>query len=196
MHPTTGRICLRTELLTCGALAKAVQRAAGISSRRATDPTGTGSASAEARLNTGAGKTPVFDASRYRPILVVEDDPMNQKVILRQLALLGLKPDLAENGALALEMLPKRPYGLILADLHMPVMDGYAMTTEIRAREARAGIDISRSVSVVALTANALRDEIGRTRKAGFDGFLTKPMTLAQLADTLGAFLTPIDGRH
>ena len=200
VHPTTGRICLRTELLTCGALAKAVQRAAGISSRRATDPTGTGSASGEARLNTGAGtgtgKTPVFDASRYRPILVVEDDPMNQKVILRQLALLGLKPDLAENGALALEMLPKRPYGLILADLHMPVMDGYAMTTEIRAREARAGIDISRSVSVVALTANALRDEIGRTRKAGFDGFLTKPMTLAQLADTLGAFLTPIDGRH
>lgn len=178
--------CLPTELLTCTALAKAVQRARG---HTLAD---TGHAPDAGARPDIAAASPRFDASQYLPILVVEDDPMNQKVILRQLALLGLEPDLAENGAVALSMLQRKSYGLILADLHMPVMDGYAMTAAIRAREAEMGTDITRSVSVVALTANVLRDEIGRSRDAGFDGFLTKPMTLAQLSETLGAFLTPL----
>lgn len=185
----SGATCLRTELLTCDALVRAVQRACS----------GTLSHTPRASALDGAKaidtSSPHFDASHYHPILVVEDDPMNQKVILRQLALLGLQPDLAENGAVALEMWQNKPYGLILADLHMPVMDGYAMTASIRAQEAKAGLDIVSSVSIVALTANALRDEIGRTRDAGFDGYLTKPMTLVQLAETLGAFLAPVDGR-
>lgn len=181
--PDAGIIGLRSDLLTCHTLTKAVQRACG--DAVPLPPEG---------AKGGSTTVPRFDASLYRPILVVEDDPMNQKVILRQLALLGLQPDLAENGAVALEMAQSKSYGLILADLHMPVMDGYAMTAAIRAKEAEAGLDITRSVSIVALTANVLRDEIGRTRNAGFDGFLTKPMTLAQLAETLGGFLTPVDG--
>lgn len=181
----SGAICLHTELLTCHALAKAVQRACGDAVPLPAD---------RERAKGQDTTVPRFDASLYRPILVVEDDPMNQKVILRQLGLLGLEPDLAENGAVALEMAQSKSYGLILADLHMPVMDGYAMTAAIRAKEAEAGLDITRSVSIVALTANVLRDEIGRTRNAGFDGFLTKPMTLAQLAETLDGFLTPVDG--
>jgi len=190
--PLAGATCLRTELLTADALAVAVQRAFNL--HVAPEP-------APDRAGGPAGGVTRFHADRFRPILVVEDDPMNQKVILRQLAMLGLEPDLAGNGAEALEMWPAKPYGLILADLHMPVMDGYAMTAAIRAREAAAqgspgAVDAPGDpVSIVALTANVLRDEIGRTRDAGFDGFLTKPMTLMQLAETLTSYLKPLDGR-
>jgi len=188
--PHDGTTCLRTELLTCSALVDAVKRAAGVTSPGVPAPE---VPPVPDRHNDAT--TPRFRASQYLPILVVEDDLMNQKVILRQLALLGLEPDLAENGAVALEMWQKKSYGLILADLHMPVMDGYAMTAAIRAQEG-AGLNAGRPVSIVALTANVLRDEIGRTRDAGFDGFMTKPMTLLQLADTLGAYLTPVDRAH
>lgn len=183
--------CLRTELLTCDALVMAVQRVCDDAK-----PDAARTPSAPQSVKASDTTTPRFDARNYDPILVVEDDPMNQKVILRQLSLLGLQPDLAENGAMALEMWQQKPYGLILADLHMPVMDGYAMTAAIRAQQAKAGPGNTRAVSIVALTANVLRDEIGRTQNAGFDGFLTKPMTLAQLADTLKGLLTPVGGRH
>ncbi|MCC5971693.1 MAG: PAS domain S-box protein [Pararhodobacter sp.] len=179
--------CLRPELLTCDTLVRAVQRACGhglkpLPELPASDDGGTD------------GEVRRFDPALYQPILVVEDDPMNQKVILRQLALLGLEPDLADDGVAALQKIEKKHYGLILADLNMPVMDGYTMTAEIRAREAAAGVSIDRTASIVALTANVLRDEMGRTREAGFDGFLTKPMTLNQLAATIAAFLPPASG--
>jgi len=190
-RPRSDITCQRTELLTCDALVEAVQRACDSA---AAETPRAGVSKPEGATGSSA-PSPRFDARQYHPILVVEDDPMNQKVILRQLDLLGLQPDLAENGAVALEMWKKKPYGLVLADLHMPVMDGYAMTAAIRAHEAEAGLDFDRSVSIVALTANVLRDEIGRTQNAGFDGFLTKPMTLAQLSETLGAFLMPVDGQ-
>ncbi|KPQ07391.1 MAG: Signal transduction histidine kinase [Rhodobacteraceae bacterium HLUCCA12] len=175
--------CLRPDLLTCDSLVKAVNRACGLGLRATQD--------SQRPATTDAGTR--FDARCYQPILVVEDDPMNQKVILRQLDLLGLSADLAKNGAEALSMLEKARYGLILADLHMPVMDGYAMTAAIRSREAIDAVELARSISIVALTANVLSDEIGRTRKAGFDGFLTKPTTLVQLAETIAAFLPRVD---
>jgi len=178
------RVCLRAELMTCDSLVKAVQRARGPGSRDAE------AGPEQAKEAPGqVGAVPRFEAQRYQPILVVEDDTMNQKVILRQLSLLGLHADLAEDGVAALQRLEEKPYGLVLADLHMPNMDGYAMTAAIRAREAERGVDIDNSVTVLALTANALRDEIGRTEQAGFDGFLTKPMTLVQLADTIATYL-------
>lgn len=181
-------VWLRSELLTCDALVRAVQRACGHGLR--VGPEG------PVPARDDGAEVPKFDAGRYQPILVVEDDPMNQKVILRQLALLGLGADLADDGAAALAMLRKKRYGLILADLHMPVMDGYAMARAHRKHEAENGIDIDGSVSIVALTANVLREEIGNTREAGFDGFLTKPATLKQLASTIAAFLPLADTRR
>ena len=72
-----------------------------------------------------------------RLILVAEDNETNQKVILRQLALLGFAADVADNGRLALERWQSGNYALLLTDLHMPEMDGYALTAAIRAAGAR-----------------------------------------------------------
>lgn len=134
-----------------------------------------------------AGALPVFTVNPDNPypILVVEDDAMNQKVIMHQLALLGLSADIAEDGVAALQRWHSGRYSLILADLHMPNMDGYAMTRAIR--EAEAGTEAH--VPILALTANVLSDEIGKTRDAGFDDFITKPMTLEQLAEILSDWL-------
>ncbi len=129
---------------------------------------------------------PVADGTAP-PILVAEDDPINRKVILRQLDLLGVRADLAHDGADAHCRWRKGDYRLLLTDLHMPQMDGYALTRAIRADEASD--PARRRVRIVALTANALRDELSRARAAGLDGFLTKPISLERLAEELSAWL-------
>ena len=126
------------------------------------------------------------------PILVAEDDTMNQKVILRQLDLLGLRGEIAEDGEEALRLWEAGNYALLLSDLHMPNMDGYALTAAIRTREAARGN--GRALPILALTANALRDEVSRARSAGFDGFLTKPIALSRLAEALQPWLLPATG--
>jgi CheY-like chemotaxis protein/HPt (histidine-containing phosphotransfer) domain-containing protein len=117
---------------------------------------------------------------RGRLILVAEDDPVNQTVILRQLALLGHAAEVADNGREALERWRRGDYALLLTDLHMPEMDGYGLAEAIR-REER---DDSR-MPVVALTANALRGETARAYAAGMDEYLTKPVRLETLRTTL-----------
>jgi PAS domain S-box-containing protein len=109
-------------------------------------------------------------------ILVVEDNETNQKVILAQLRALGFTADVAGNGRDALQRWENCSYGLLLTDLHMPEMDGYELTTAIRARETGA-----RHVPIVALTANALKGEADRCREAGMDDYLSKPVPLADL---------------
>ena len=115
-----------------------------------------------------------------RLILVAEDNDTNQKVILRQLALLGFAADVADNGAQALELWKSGEYGLLLTDLHMPGMDGYELTASIRALERN-----SRHTPILALTANALKGEADRCRAAGMDKYLSKPLQLAALKAVL-----------
>ncbi|MDO8934260.1 MAG: CHASE domain-containing protein, partial [Rhodocyclaceae bacterium] len=125
------------------------------------------------------------DAQRQgRLILVAEDNEINQKVILQQLALLGYAADVAADGRAALERWQSGDYGLLLTDLHMPEMDGYELAAAIRDNEAgqRAG---KRRIPIIALTANALKGESERCRAVGMDDYLSKP---AQLVD-LGAML-------
>lgn len=102
----------------------------------------------------------VADArSLGRLVLVAEDDEINQKVILQQLALLGHAAEVAPTGVEALRMWRNGHYGLVLTDLHMPEMDGYALTEAIRREEAG-----QRRIPILALTANALRGEANRAR--------------------------------
>jgi signal transduction histidine kinase/ActR/RegA family two-component response regulator/HPt (histidine-containing phosphotransfer) domain-containing protein len=115
-----------------------------------------------------------------RLILVAEDDDINQKVILRQLALLGFRADMARDGQEALNLWRKGGYALLLCDLHMPELDGYELTKIIR-REETTG----QHISILALTANALRGEIHRAIEAGMDEYMTKPMQLKDLASNL-----------
>ncbi|MDD5384043.1 MAG: ATP-binding protein [Gallionella sp.] len=122
-----------------------------------------------------------------RLILVAEDNEINQKVILRQLALLGLAADIADDGRLALERWRSGDYALLLSDLHMPEMDGYELTAAIRASEGE-----SRHIPVIALTANALRGEAERCREAGMDDYLSKPARLADLQAMLEKWLPAV----
>ena len=121
-----------------------------------------------------------------RLILVAEDNEINQKVILRQLALLGFAADIAADGRLALKRWQKGDYALLLTDLHMPRMDGYALTKVIRAEERDA-----RHIPIIALTANALKEEADHCRAVGMDDYLSKPVQLAQLKAMLEQWLPP-----
>jgi signal transduction histidine kinase/CheY-like chemotaxis protein/HPt (histidine-containing phosphotransfer) domain-containing protein len=123
-----------------------------------------------------------------RLVLVAEDNETNQKVILRQLALLGFAADVAANGRLALERWEGGDYALLLTDLHMPAMDGYELTAAIRAHERGPY-----RIPILALTANALEGEAERCRAAGMDDYMSKPLQLADLKAALERWL-PLHG--
>jgi signal transduction histidine kinase/CheY-like chemotaxis protein/HPt (histidine-containing phosphotransfer) domain-containing protein len=112
------------------------------------------------------------------PLLVAEDSEINQKVIAGQLALLGYSAEVAENGREALEKWHNGNYSLLLADLHMPEMDGYELARAIRRQER----DGRPRLPIVALTANAMQAEVERCREAGMDDYLSKPASLADLS--------------
>ena len=119
-----------------------------------------------------------------RLILVAEDNETNQQVIVRQLALLGFAADVAGNGRTALERWQEGKYGLLLTDLHMPVMDGYELATRIRSQERSA-----RRIPILALTANAQKEEAQRCQLVGMNQYLTKPLQLSDLKSALEAWL-------
>ncbi len=123
-----------------------------------------------------------------RLVLVAEDDAINQMVILKQLELLGYAAEVASDGAEALRMWQQGRYALLLTDLHMPEMDGYALTEAIRRYEADRDGAVRR-MPILALTANALRGEANRALAVGMDGYLTKPLPLAQLDAALEEWL-------
>ncbi len=115
-----------------------------------------------------------------RLILVAEDDALNQRVILQQLALLGYAAQIAGNGIEALHLWRQGSYAILLTDLQMPDMDGYVLAQSIRHEEAG-----NHHIPILALTANALREEAEQTRAAGMDEYLTKPLQLRQLREVL-----------
>lgn len=135
------------------------------------------------RLNTPPSRDAALQTNQL--ILVAEDNETNQKVIQLQLGLLGLTADIANNGSEALALWKTGNYCLLLADLHMPVMDGYQMTSAIRELE----ID-GNHTPIIALTANALKDEADYCRKLGMDAYLSKPARLHDLKATLEQWLT------
>lgn len=117
-----------------------------------------------------------------KPLLVAEDNAINQKVIMRQLALLGVEAEVAENGQKALERWQQGDFALLLTDVHMPLMDGYVLSAAIRAEEVRTGRG---HLPIIALTANVLQGEIDHCKAAGMDDYLAKPVQLAVLQKTL-----------
>jgi CheY-like chemotaxis protein len=124
-------------------------------------------------------------------LLVVDDHPVNREVLVRQLRLFGLAADTAEDGNEALEVWAPGRYAAVLADLHMPGMDGYELTRRLRAAEAEQ--DGSRT-PVVAVTANAMRGEEERCLAAGMDAYLAKPVAIERLRATLERWLAIGDG--
>lgn len=149
---------------------------------------------APGKVETTLDQKPTIDQGCS--IIVAEDNEVNQKVILRQLALLGFMAEVVSNGREALEVWRKGGRGLLLTDLDMPEMDGYELTAAIRKEEGA-----SKQLPIVALTANAFHEDAKRCRDAGMDDYLSKPIVLEELKATLDKWLpesnrpaTPICG--
>jgi PAS domain S-box-containing protein len=111
-------------------------------------------------------------------ILVAEDNPTNQLVVLAQLQRLGYKADAVSNGAEAVDAIKREGYDLVLMDCEMPVMDGYEATRQIRT-------SLQSTIPIVSLTADVTSSARERCLNAGMNGYLSKPLELPQLAKML-----------
>lgn len=117
---------------------------------------------------------------RQLRVLVVEDGPVNRRVVELMLANLGYQVDTAANGQEAVDATRLVDYDVVLMDVQMPVMDGLQAT-----RELREDPPPGRRPWVVALTANALSEDRERCAAAGMDDFLSKPVHRDDLAGAL-----------
>jgi len=113
-------------------------------------------------------------------ILVVEDNPLNQKVALYLLRELGCDVEIADRGEKALQLVEKNKYDLIFMDVGLPGMCGFTVTSQIRANENKQN-----PVPIIALTAQYLESDKPRYDKAGMNEVLTKPVTLSDIEATL-----------
>ncbi|MDZ8105904.1 MAG: response regulator [Nostoc sp. DedQUE12a] len=117
-------------------------------------------------------------------ILLAEDNLVNQKVALKQLQSLGYSADVAGNGQEVLQLLEKIPYDLILMDCQMPVLDGLETTKEIHRWQENTFASGRRPV-VIAMTANAMKEDQQMCIDAGMDDYLSKPVMKEKLAAAL-----------
>lgn len=135
------------------------------------------------------GRAEVVAHGAHLPrILVVEDNVVNQMVASGILVSLGYRPEIAQNGAEALEILARHTFDAVLMDVQMPVLDGYAATRTLREREASDS-----RVPVIAMTAAAIEGERERCIAAGMDEFLTKPIDRSALSQTLSRWVVRHD---
>lgn len=133
-----------------------------------------------------------------RQILIAEDNPVNQEVAKRMLALLGCTTAVANNGIEAIEAIKHKTYDLVLMDIQMPKMGGYEACQAIRKYEQRDAPAPSTStrLPIIALTANAVNGDREQCLAADMDDYLSKPYTLDQLEHLLHNWLsgTPSSG--
>jgi signal transduction histidine kinase/DNA-binding response OmpR family regulator/HPt (histidine-containing phosphotransfer) domain-containing protein len=125
--------------------------------------------------------------ARVRRVLLAEDNPVNVEVARAMLESLGLQAQVAQNGLEALEAVRNKTFEAVLMDCQMPVMDGFAATSEIRREEQDAGRP--RTLPIIAITANALQGDREACLAAGMDDYLSKPFTQAQLAGVIGRWI-------
>ncbi|MBW8183429.1 ATP-binding protein [Shewanella nanhaiensis] len=111
-------------------------------------------------------------------ILVVEDNPLNQKLIVKQLSKLGYQCDLADDGIGGIENWKNMDYKLILTDCHMPNLDGYSMTKQIRELEEKSD---KKKVPIIAITGAAMSGDAERCYSMGMNDFVSKPIILKDL---------------
>jgi CheY-like chemotaxis protein/HPt (histidine-containing phosphotransfer) domain-containing protein len=130
------------------------------------------------RAATGRDRPPVLPPpSRPLRVLVAEDTPANQQLMVYLLSRRGHQVELANNGCEAVESAGARPFDVLLMDVQMPVMDGLQATAAIRAQQPAAG----RRLPIVAVTAHALKGDAERFLAAGMDGYLSKPIDADEL---------------
>ena len=118
-------------------------------------------------------------------VLLVEDNPVNQKIVVRMLLRSGLRCEIAGSGVEALAVLESDSFDLILMDCQMPEMDGFETTAHIRERERATG----GHVRIVAMTANAMEGDRERCLAAGMDDYVSKPIDFDAFSAKLETWL-------
>ncbi|MBI5361760.1 MAG: response regulator [Planctomycetes bacterium] len=127
---------------------------------------------------SGSNSTLAAPPGAGEPVLVVEDNPVNQRMARHMLQKSGYAVELAMNGAEGVELAATKRYALVFMDISMPVMDGYEATRKIRENERATGDH----VPIVALTANAMPGDREHCIECGMDDYLAKPVTMEQLS--------------
>lgn len=117
-------------------------------------------------------------------LLIVDDNPVNQRVSSTMLRKLGYRSDVATNGIEAVEASAKREYAAILMDCVLPLMDGFEATAAIRLREGSA-----RHTPIIAMTASAMKGDLERCIAAGMDTYLSKPVKMAKLGEIIAEWI-------
>ena len=118
-------------------------------------------------------------------VLVAEDNVVNQKIALKLLAKWEAVADLAENGEIAVEKIRNNRYNLVLMDLHMPEMNGYEATINVRKMEGQ----YYRDLPILAVTATAFAEERSKIRSSGMNGYIIKPFTPPELYSRISRFV-------
>ncbi len=132
---------------------------------------------------------PEFNALDGARILLCEDHPLNAEIAVRLLRARGCIVDCVENGKLGLDAFAKSAlgyYDAVLMDIRMPVMNGLEATQAIRALRNR---DDAKTVVIVAMTANAFAEDVQKSKDAGMDGHLAKPIEPRLLFETLDGLI-------
>ena len=124
----------------------------------------------------------VMAGRRALRILIVEDNPTNQKVALALLKRLGYRADVAGNGIEAVLALARIPYDLVFMDCQMPEMDGYEATRDIRGPNSAV---LDHEVPIIAMTANAMKGDREKCLLVGMDDYVAKPVQLNLLAEAI-----------
>ena len=129
--------------------------------------------------------------TKSKRILIAEDNVVNQQITLRILEKLGYRADVVANGNEVLEALREIPYDLVLMDCQMPEMDGYEATQIIRTSDT-----INRkNILILAMTANAMKEDKERCLSVGMDGYVSKPVTSNKLASIIKTWLEPSESK-
>ncbi len=119
-------------------------------------------------------------------ILLAEDIEVNREIVLALLEDTGVQIDCAENGAQAVEMYAAYPkYDLIFMDIHMPVVDGYSATRQIRALDLPG----AKTIPLIAMTANVFKEDIEKCLECGMNGHISKPIDIEEVIGRLKKYL-------
>lgn len=127
--------------------------------------------------------------NRLPNVLVVDDHPINRKLMMSMLGNIGLSADFAEDGKQAVEMATSlKHYDMIFMDLQMPVLDGLEATRLIRDKET---LDSSSESIIIAMTANVMDGIQSRCMDAGMNEYISKPVKLSSIKEVLSQYLLP-----
>lgn len=140
------------------------------------------------RNTTGEAST--LEGLSNLKILLAEDNVVNQKIMMSYLSQLSCQADLADNGEQVLQLIKSKDYDIILMDCQMPLLDGYDTTQAIRQMEMTQ--ELLKHIFIVAMTANAFKEDRDRCLAVGMDDYLSKPIRRKQLQEMLEHWMLKI----